>query len=1356
MRRRARRTGHARLVNLADGFRPHAARCAPEGDCTSPPAGRTGAGFALRAAAGALLLALGASAAEPGAAPWTVERCDAQALEAELRFSAEGIREFGVEDGKAGVLQHVAPAADTPREARFLLTPIVGRRLPSSPVTVFARGEGPTFLCAVPFDLPEGWAPFACARTPGSGLETIRKQAIEVPGGAERALLGGSAVLPDAVARTGWSGGEEWTSLGRCAADLERTTALLPAACAGAAGPVFAWSAQPASASPGVWVASAAGRCIRLAAEGSFPCLAASGRTVACVWSTADTVFTAASGDGGATWGAARVVAGSRAIVRTAAALRGDRMAIAWETPQGVSWRTSADGGRTFGAAGELPGSHSRPRVEILENGGAAVAYLRRGPRGNEAAWTRIEAPGRGGEKTDVLVDGVPVLDIAFREIDGAPFFAYLVRAGREVRIAHGVRGQRIYFLPATRGTPFVVDAGVWDGALCVSCAQVRDGGIELLAFLSSDRGLTWSGPVRLLSGRALCVLGAELVVAWRHARGTVSVNGTEVFTLPEGVPCGRARVGLDPGRCAPQGWLADRAAFAGEGVVDVTVLLRTPASEDVFPGRNEAHAAELSGGKRRPSTGPDLALLAETLSAKRLSGRAGGELVLPFGVANVGDRASAKAALVIRAGGEAVFRKDCGAIEPGGEINVSARVPLPLAAGVMALSCTVEAPDDRDGGNDALEPAVEVRPENVTTLAPGGETRLALPDDEHVTLACEQACYMTVDTGGLDPAAVRAVFAGEDGTREVSCARPIDVAAGTHRVLFRAGAEGRIAVRLVLKTDAFEPNDRPEDAARVLPGSELELRLTPAGDRDWFSVPAAEEGHLTLRATGLAEGAELVASVRAGGAWIIRDAPMPCAVFVQPGVCEVMLAERWGRAVAEPFRVRIGIAGAGDPDEPNDTPANARPFDMAGGERVVLDPPGDKDWFALDVAAPGCLAFRAHDSPATITCLLAAEDESSLAPPADLPVILRAPAGKLLVCFSTRAEERTAARITVEHIAEIDPAGAGERVEGPRTAAFPGEVDVTLWPDGDRDLLDVRVPGHGFLEVALPAGAPAELAPAASLWSGGAPLSGLRLLPAVFRVGPGDARIEVRDALARGAPRSFRVGLRFDAVPEAERVYDAPERAAALACPGSMRLTLWPADDASFVKVEVPARGMLRIEAAGGERGLELFFPGEKSGRRVQRGRAAVVRVEPGACLVRVRPLAPLKEPFRCTLSARLEPVDDAGEPNDAPKDASPLAPGAWRTLLLFPQDDVDWFRIEAARGGAFAFEARGAAAELSPRVDVLGPHGGVLAEGVPPGGVFTVDPGTYLVRLHDAAGRAARAPFEVRIAPGGAGGRP
>jgi len=1339
-------TGHTRLVNIAAGRPPRVARGAARSG-RRPATGRA----ACRAAGFTLLLALGAGAAEPDAAPWTVERRGAHGLAAELRFSAEGVYEFGVENGAAGVLRPLAPFA--PGEARFLLEPLLGRSLPAAPVTVFARGEGPTFLCAVSFDLPEGWAPFACARTPGAGLETVRKQALGVPGGTERALLGGSAVSPDAVERPGWSGGGEWAALGGCAADLERTTAFLPAVCAGAAGPVFAWSAQPASASPGVWVASAAGRCVRLAAEGSFPCLAASGRRIACVWSTGEKVFTAASDDGGATWAAAREVASSLAIARATAALRGDCMAIAWETPQGISWRVSADGGRSFGAAGELAGGYSRPRAEILADGVPAVAYLRRGPRGNEAALTRLAAPDRGGEKTEVLLDSVPVLDVALRRIEGAPFFAGLVRAGRGVRIAHGAPGGRTYFLPATRGTPFAVDAGLWNGALCVSYAQVRVGAIELLAFLSSDRGLTWKGPVRLLSGRALCVLGAELVVAWRRARGKVSVNGTEVFTLPEGVSSGRARVGLDPGRCAAQGWLADRASFAGEGTVDVTVLLRTAPYEDVFPGLNEAHAAELAAAGRRRSSGPDLALLAETVSAKRLSGRAGGELVLPLGVANVGDRASGKAALVVRAGGETVFRKDCGAIEPGGEINVSARVPMPSAPGTVALCCAVETRDDRDGGNDALELAVEVRPEHVTILAPGAETRLALPDEEHVTLACEAPCYLAVDTGGLDPAAVRAVFAGEDGTREVPCVGPIDVAAGTHRVLFRADAAGRIGVRLVLKTDAFEPNDRPEDAARVLPGSELELRLIPAGDRDWFAVPAAGEGHLTLRAAGLVEGAELVASVRAGGAWVIREAPLPCAVFVQPGICEVMLAERWGRAVAEPFRLRIGLTGAADPDEPNDTPAKARPFDLVKGERVVLDPPGDKDWYSLEAAAPGWLAFRAHDSPGTVTCLLAAEDESSLAPPADLPVILRAPAGKLFVCFSTRAEEPVAARVTIEHIAELEGAGAGE---GARAAALPGEVEVTLWPEGGSELIDVRVPGHGFLKVALPAGAPPELAPAASVWSGGAPLSALRLLPAVFRVGPGEARVEVRDALARGVPRSFRVGLDFDAVPEAERVHDAPERAAALACPGSLRLTLWPADDTSFVKAEVPARGLLRVEAAGADRGLEFFFPQEKSGRRVQRGRAAVVRVEPGACLVRVRPLAPLREPLRCTLSARLDSVDDAGEPNDTPEEASPLAPGAWRTLLLFPRDDADWFRLEAGRGGVFTFEVRGAPADLAPRVDVLGPHGAVLAEGVAPGGVFTAGAGTCLVRLYEAAGRAARAPFEVRVAPGGAGGHP
>ncbi len=1302
------------------------------------------------AAAMTLCAAAAALAAESDAAPWSVVRCDSRALEAELAFDAEGVFVFGLKEEGKGVLALSSSAADG-RARRFELTPVLGRELPRSPLTVFAHGSGPTLLCTVAFTPPEGWQPFACEGASGTDLVTIRKKTVHVPAGGARVLLGGSAVWPDMVARAGWSGAGRGSALGPIADALERMTALLPSVCRGAAGPVYAWSMPATCAVPGVWATSIGGRPVRLAESGRYPALASSGNAVLCAWSDAGAVLVATSADGGATWGAARRIAEAHDIACVSAAARGDSMAVAWEVPQGIMWRVSADGGRTF-SGGDLMGNHFRPRLEYLQDGALGLVMLQKGPRGAEAAFARIAADGRAGEKTETLLASVPVLDAAVREIAGTPFFAYIVRSGKVERLAHRTATGRTYFLPDTRGTPFAVDVGMWEREICISCAQVREGGIELVAFRSADGGLTWAGPTRLLSGRSLCAVGAELVVTWQGAHGVVTLNGKEVFAIPAGVPRGRARVGLDPSSCASQGWVADRVGFTGEGAVDATVLLRTPPSEDVAPGQNEAHAAGFAGGMRRPIPGPDLAVVADTLSTKKLMGRAGGELALPLAIANVGDRVSGAFAFVVRAGDAELFRKECEAIEPGGETLVSAFVPLPRTAGTAELVCVLEAKEDRDRANDTLALAAEVRPETVTTLSPGTETRLELPDEGSVTVRWERPCYVTVAAGGLDLAAVTAIVTapGADGAkREVSCDRPIDIAAGAHRVVFRAPSAGVITVRVAEKSDAFEPNDRPEQAAPVAPGSEIDTCLTPAGDRDWFSVTVAEAGHLTVKATGLPAGGEVVASVRGGGAWIVRDAALPCAAFVQAGTYEILIAERWGRAAVEPFRVRIGFAGAADADEPNDTPACARALDLAQGEKVVLDPAGDKDWFVVETPRAGYLAFSVADAAADVTCLVAGPEEDSIAPPAELPATFRVPAGKVYVCFSTRAELRVVASVGATFVAEQAAAGAGAGAVDVRAATLPGTADVQLWPAGERAAFAVTVPAYGCLDVRVADKAPPGLAPAVTLWIGGEPRGGVRPLPASLRVEPGEARMEVRDLLARGSELPFRIAFAFTPAPDAERPHDTPDRAQPLACPGGARMALWPCDDAAFFSVEVASRGMLVLEAAGIEQALEFFFAGDKSARKVQRGRAAAVRVEPGPCLVRVRPLAPLRDPLRCTLSARLEAFDDACEPNDTPETATPLAAGQWRAISLYPQDEQDYFRIEVGERTSFVFETRGVPRELAPRLDVPGREGTAGGVSTASGGSVTLEAGMHVVRVRDAVGRGVRTLFEFRLAP-------
>ena len=505
-----------------------------------------------------------------------------------------------------------------------------------------------------------------------------------------------------------------------------------------------------------------------------------------------------------------------------------------------------------------------------------------------------------------MLLSGPPLSEAAFRAGENGNSFVFLVDTDSGRRIAHLSPEGGVYLLPPPPGVPFGLDVELRGGKLTVSFLVSRKGPPELFAFVSDDAGLTWEGPVRILSGRSLCPVKAEVLVAWEDALGgeTVLVNGKPALVLPPHVPVGRARLPLGIDVCAPAGWVTDRVKSTSSGKLDVTILFYVPASERAAYGLNQAHAEGLSD-KRAPPPCSDLALLAEGITSEKLTGRCGTALSLELGLRNLGVCPSLPSSVRVFVDDVETAIRRFGSLGWGEERSVSIRLPLPEKPGPRRLRFLLDCRRDGDLTDNELVFPLAVRPlEDVVVDSPR-EFKLKLPSEQRLRLVCRKGSFLTVTAlkeGVRLPPAV--LISGKD-KRTVDLHRPLSLDPGEYVLLLEPGKEKAVfAVSFQEKTDPQEPNDTPELASNLTLPVDLLCSLQPAGDRDWFGVVLPEDGHLLVSPADVPSGADLALSVRRpGGRWIVKDRSPPFSLYLSRGRYEILLTERWGASRWSFFR---------------------------------------------------------------------------------------------------------------------------------------------------------------------------------------------------------------------------------------------------------------------------------------------------------------------------------------------------------------------------------------------------------------------------------------------------------------------
>ncbi len=1245
------------------------------------------------------------------------------------RLRASRSREAG------GVLHFLGENAGQ-NEKLFLFIPFFRREGAGKPAVLFL---GEKKAGEIPVSVSEGWRGFAVGLVPG----IVRKEIIGLPAGMSTEFWGGSTAPPDPVPRRGPTSAD----------GLPREVySSLPSVASGEGRLVFAWCRPGPDSYGDVWVGTSEGKATRLAGNGRAPQVAAGAGILFCAWETGEGLFLSRSFDNGKTWRGSHVVRGGRTFSGLRIAARGKSVALVWQCPEGIRFVVSRNGGNSFGPAGELQGPFSKPVVFFDRSGKLLLAYLRKGVQGWEAVLQSAESVGKRREP-EVLLGRLPVFEVALWETRGGLVSAFVVSVGGRRRLAFKMARGAVYLLPATPVEPFLVDGGLWDGRLCVSFCLRSKKGIESYAFLSGDGGYSWSGPLRLVTPRSLCAFRAEAVVGWEGAAqgGMIRFNGKEAIALPPGVPSGQAVVSIPPGALHPQGWIADTVSYQGSGKVRLSVLFRTLPFERVAYGRNQAHAESLAGGLRKVSKSADLVLVAPALAGRRLTVRVGTVLNLAVGVRNVGAGRSESSLLSAVCRGSRWAQAAVSPIAPGEERRVVLDIPAPPVPGTYPLTLSLETAGDVFPFDNSLQVELTVSPAQDVVLSTGRTVSILLEDQKRIRIECDSPSYLLLKSARPGKGAVEAFFITDGGSpASISVGKPVDLKPGRYLLLLRArGTAVRLECTLRRKTDPFEPNDSPALARPIKPGVIVPCSFVPAGDQDWFSLIVPEKGQLAFsKESG---GGEPVVSVRTlQGRYLAREQTLPFALAVRQGRYEIVFAERWRRAVEQTVRLRIELIASNDPTEPNDRPQQAIPLPVGGKEVLFeLSPRGDIDWFSINVPGSGYLSVKVEaEGRHYVELTLFNEHLEPVGLPRWGSLAFRVEGGKFFLRAGAEASSVKRAKLSAEFRPEFDPTEPNDTPVRASRCGTDSVLRFALWPSGDQDWFAVSVPEAGYLSLELTGPGAGGARPACTVWQEGRVVAALKLLPAVVRVQAGEVFLQFEPLEGSVRPSLIEVSLEFSPELDALEPNDEPRHAASIQCPGSTEVAIWPPDDVDYIALSVREDCYLIVRAEGGKAGLlEIALAGRGAAPEVGFGPQCVFRLSSGRHLLRLRTGERINKPLVLTLMTELKKEIDPGEALEASGGTRDLEPGKQYRTAVFPGRDIDRFKIEVERPGRYVLELTGESPPLDLRFDLAGPQGRAGLTGLRPGQIFSLTPGTHILKLYDARGLGAYKVFGFRL---------
>jgi len=116
---------------------------------------------------------------------------------------------------------------------------------------------------------------------------------------------------------------------------------------------------------------------------------------------------------------------------------------------------------------------------------------------------------------------------------------------------------------------------------------------------------------------------------------------------------------------------------------------------------------------------------------------------------------------------------------------------------------------------------------------------------------------------------------------------------------------QGKSRFVFVPEMDAFEPNNKAENAKPLRIGQEAIVAIYPRWDRDNFSIEVERDGELVLVPSGLPKGLALRLWVADASGKVLRDSEQ-LSVRVKKGRHTVRITDQRSVCKAEGFRIKL------------------------------------------------------------------------------------------------------------------------------------------------------------------------------------------------------------------------------------------------------------------------------------------------------------------------------------------------------------------------------------------------------------------------------------------------------------------
>lgn len=560
-------------------------------------------------------------------------------------------------------------------------------------------------------------------------------------------------------------------------------------------------------------------------------------------------------------------------------------------------------------------------------------------------------------------------------------------------------------------------------------------------------------------------------------------------------------------------------------------------------------------------------------------------------------------------------------------------------------------------------------------------------------------------------------------------------------------------------------------------PSDSLNLRfVTKSTALIEFSVQPSGPATLTVDVLDEKQGLQALARAQspAPGSLAIGS------VLLAEGSYQLRIA-RAGINGVLPVKVRVS-SEASDPNESNDTFAQATKIEIDKEATGKIYPAGDTDMFEFTTAGAGVVGVTVNPPQALDLRVDLFDDKQ-----APVPMASAVSGAGEAATFATwlaggkyflRIRDSDGGRSSQGTYSVRVTLDAGDPLEPNQTFAeatelkFGQDVKAKLYPAGDVDFFHFTTMRNGVVDVTVtpPVGVDLRVdlfdASQTPVPMGSATNAGVQPATLALALGAGKYFLRVRDTVGpRLSAMPYTVRVTFDAS-DAFEPNQSLAQASAIKLGQDVTAKLYPAGDQDSYQFKVDAPGVLEtavIPPPGLDLRVDLFE--DPNGANVlafatsMNGVPAVIAVpiKPGTYFLRVREATgPRSSPMPYTFKVTLD-TTDVNEVNNAFSEATPLKLDTDVMGKIRPVGDVDVFRFTTPKAGVVDVAVDPVPTNLEVRAELLDEKQELVPQAIATssGGrsaflSVALPAGNYFLRLRENAmvpQRSSTLPYKVRV---------